>query len=227
MTSPIRPLLGLLLLVSVSGCTVARAQNNAQNNTQSTAQNLTSNPSSNPSPAVAPLRESALPQAAPSRLANDRILAQTLAQDVPIGRPEREPATADVTSVEVFKLDNQCEDFEGRVLKLPRDTALNEAVGKAIETSTTLDFSLAGYRVEPGPGFDEATVDFRVVSNSDASSDANAATPEETAQISRTLKSLSMCEGLSLFGSIRRTLTGNGQFGVSRVRFTLAGQELR
>ncbi len=195
----------------------------AQNSTQNAAQNVTPNPSQT----FTPLNDPALSDAPQSRFATDKTLAQTLAQDAPIGRPDRQLVAADVTSVRVFKLDNQCEDFEGRVLKLPRETALNEAVGKAIETSATLDFSLAGYRVEPGPGFDEATVDFRVASNTEDSNPEDSVTSEETAQISRTLKSLSMCEGLSLFGSIRQTLTSNGQFGVSRVRFTLAGQELR
>ncbi|NJM56923.1 MAG: hypothetical protein HC857_05125 [Synechococcales cyanobacterium RU_4_20] len=179
MTSPVRSLLGLLLLLSTSSCALVSAQvSNPQ------PQNL----EESPSPAQG--------------------VAQT--QNAPIGRPDRQLSSVDMTSISVFELDNQCDKFVGKVVKLPRETALNQAVGQAIQASSTLDLDLAGYRVIDGPGFGEVTVDFRIAP-----------------QAKRSLQSLSICEGLSLYGSIRRTLINNGQFGLTQVRFTLAGQELR
>lgn len=181
MTSPIRSLLGLLLLLSTSGYAVAQVR----------------------TPQAQIERKPEIPaeiqSEAPARIS----------QAPPLGRPELD-ARVETTSVRVFQLDNQCEDFVGTVLQLPRATALSDAVGAAIQESSTLDFEVAGYRVSEGPIPREVTVDFRL--------------PPDTM---RTLESLSMCEGRSLYGSIRQTLTANGQFGVSQVRFTLAGRELR
>ncbi len=208
MTSPFRFFLGLSFAAAagISGGAIALAQLQDPSLPQSLSQPLAQslldgdvNAPSNPRPDARP---------------NPSGPAPSLLDAPPLGEPDRQPnrqvTAATTTSVEVFKLDSQCDRFQGEVLVLPRQTALEDAVGQAIAASKTVDFDLAGYRVTPGPGVGEVTVDLRVTSNS-----------------KRSLKSLSHCEGLSLLGGIRHTLVANGQFGINQVQFTAAGEVLR
>lgn len=131
----------------------------------------------------------------------------------PVGRPTQaiaqDIAQGDITSVKIFALDNQCERFEGETVTLERNQALEDAVGLAIAASNGPDFTIAGYRISEGAVAGQVVVDLRVAPGSE-----------------RLLSSLSICEGLSLFGSLRRTLVDNGQFQINQVQFTAAGEPI-
>lgn len=82
-------------------------------------------------------------------------------------------------------------------------------MGAAIAQSNNPDFAIASYRVSQGRTSQQAIVDLRL---------------PPTAE--RRFTSLSICEGQALFGSIRRTLVENGQFGITQVVFLAAGEAL-
>lgn len=81
------------------------------------------------------------------------------------------------------------------------------AVGKVLENADSADFSLSGYRVNVVSGV--ATVDLRVAPDS-----------------KRKLVSLSSCEQMAIFGSLRKTLTSNAQWKIKSVRFTDRDKEV-
>lgn len=113
------------------------------------------------------------------------------------------------TPVTLYTIDNQCEELVPELIQVPATQELEAAVGEAIERNNSADFSLAGYRISVDSGTGVATIDLRVAANS-----------------SRTFNSLSSCEQLALFGSLRKTLTANSAWNIKDVQFTEKGQEL-
>lgn len=162
-------------------------------------------------PEIAPTPPSAIAQQASpatSPAASGESVSAQLAQ-APLGRPDRAIARGDLTSVKIFSLDSQCERFEGETVTLERSQALEEAVGLAIAASNGPDFAIAGYRISDGAWARQVVIDLRIAPSSE-----------------RLLSSLSICEGLSLFGAVRRTLVDNGQFQIDQVQFTAAGEPI-
>ena len=192
---------GLLLLVAaLGGCASAQAYRSSADSLQN----------------AEPYRSASLGQAESAsapRLAMATAASQTdsesLFAQAPLGRPNRPISAANITSVKVFNLDSQCENFEGEVIKLAEDGSLEEAVGLAIANSNNPDFAIDSYRVGEGRFPQEVVVDLRLAPDSE-----------------RLFSSLSICEGKALFGSIRRTLVENGQFDVTQVLFTAAGEDI-
>lgn len=122
--------------------------------------------------------------------------------------PANAPAT-DTVTIKIYGPDSQCSDLVAEQVAVPKENSMEAAVGKVIEQQSTSDFSLAGYRVSMNSNNGTATVDLRIAANSQ-----------------RRLTSLSSCEQLALFGSLRRTLTENPQWQVTNVRFTERGEEI-
>ena len=207
MTSTLKPWLGfglLLSAVALGGCAIAQAQRPA---------NEAANETSSAIPIPTPIAEPATAQPAQT-LAMARATSQTedaeeMFAQAPLGRPSRPISAANITSVKVFNLDSQCDGFEGEVVKLAEDGSLEEAVGLAIANSNNPDFSISSYRIGDGRFPQEVVVDLRLAPDS-----------------KRVFNSLSVCESQALFGSIRRTLVENGQFDVTQVIFTAAGEDI-
>ena len=109
--------------------------------------------------------------------------------------------------VSVYKVDNQCRDFVSEKMAVPAGQPISGAVGKVLENADSADFSLSGYRVNVASGV--ATIDLRVAPDS-----------------KRKLVSLSSCEQMAVFGSLRKTLTSNAQWKIKSVRFTDRGKEV-
>ena len=109
--------------------------------------------------------------------------------------------------VSVYKVDNQCRDFVSEKMAVPAGQPISGAVGKVLENADSADFSLSGYRVNVASGV--ATIDLRVAPAS-----------------KRQLVSLSSCEQMAIFGSLRKTLTSNAQWKIKSVRFTDRGKEV-
>ncbi len=86
---------------------------------------------------------------------------------------------------------------------------IEAAVGKVLEARNSADFTVAGYRIDIDPSTGVATVDMRLTPGSQ-----------------RRFVSMSSCEQFALFGSLRRTLTENRQWGINEVRFTDRGEEI-
>jgi len=115
--------------------------------------------------------------------------------------------SAKTVPVNVYKLDSQCRDFVAEKTAVSANQPIAAAVGKVLENADSADFSLSGYRVNVASGV--ATVDLRVAPDS-----------------KRKLVSLSSCEQMAIFGSLRKTLTSNAQWKIKSVRFTDRGKEV-
>ncbi len=112
-------------------------------------------------------------------------------------------------AINIYQVDNQCNDFIVERVNLPQNNSLEMAVAKVIEKSSINEFNLASSKVTTDPQTGMATVDFQVAANS-----------------KRRFVSLSSCEQLNLFGSLRKTLIDNPDWQIKDVRFTEAGKEL-
>ncbi len=168
---------------------------------------LTSCRTDSPSNAPVASSPSASPSAAPSP-------SSSLVERSPSASPRTSQPlqTASVISkktvpVSVYKVDNQCRDFVSEKMSVPANQPISGAVGKVLENADSADFSLSGYRVSVASGV--ATVDLRVAPDS-----------------KRQLVSLSSCEQMAIFGSLRKTLTSNAQWKIKSVRFTDRGKEV-
>jgi hypothetical protein len=116
-------------------------------------------------------------------------------------------ANPKTVSATIYKVDNQCLDLVPEKVPVAADRPVDSAVSQVLAEQSNTDFDLSGYRVNVKDGV--ATVDLRM--NPDSK---------------RQLESLSSCEQLALFGSLRKTLTSNPQWKISTVRFTEGGEEV-
>ena len=113
------------------------------------------------------------------------------------------------TTVNIYHVDNQCTNLVPEKVTVPVDNSLEAAIGKVLEKANSGDLNLAGYRVNIDPKSGMATVDLRLSPDSP-----------------RLFISLSSCERLALFGSLRKTLMDNSQWKVKDVSFTEQGKEM-
>lgn len=111
------------------------------------------------------------------------------------------------TTINVYKIDGLCKDLVPQKMTIAAKQSLEGAIAKVLEETDSGDFSIAGYRVSKEG--DRAIVDLRLPANS-----------------KRSFHSLSSCEQLALFGSIRKTLVDNSQWQIKSVQFTEKGQEI-
>ena len=151
--------------------------------------------------AVVPKKETKPPvvEAPPAK---DPVPAQ------PDGTQTSKPsAESDMVTVEVYTIDDQCNNFIAQPVQVSSDKAIDEAVGKAMRAEDYSAFKLAGYQVNVTGG--TAIVDMQLAPGSE-----------------RKFVSLSSCEQRSLFGSIEETLLNNADWGVNSVKFTSSGKDI-
>ncbi len=147
--------------------------------------------SSSSSPAISP--------SSPSPLASSQS---------PSGTASSPAGTVAMTTVKIYQADSECVNYVAQEIQVPRDRAIEAAVGKVLEVYNSPDFNLSGYRVSVDAD-GVATVDLRIP-------------PDAPRQIT----SLSACEQFALFGSLRETLVNNPDWKVKTVRFTERGQDI-
>ncbi len=119
------------------------------------------------------------------------------------------PTPAATIAATIYRIDNRCENFVSEKVALPATKSVEAAVGKVLQQQDNTEFSLAGYRVTIDPA-GIATIDLRV-------------SPESH----RKLVSLSSCEQMALFGSLRKTLLENSSWKIKDVRFSSQGKILQ
>lgn len=85
---------------------------------------------------------------------------------------------------------------------------MEAAVGRVLAQQQSSDFELSGYRVLRRPN-GEVVIDFRLPANA-----------------KRQMTSLSSCEQLALFGSLRQTLLRHRPWDVKLIRFTDRGRAI-
>ena len=124
------------------------------------------------------------------------------------GAQTSKPSTeGEMVTVEVYTIDDQCNDFIAQPVQVSSAKAIDEAVGKAMRAEDYNAFKLAGYQVNVTGG--TAVVDMQLAPGSE-----------------RKFVSLSSCEQRSLFGSIEETLLNNADWGVNSVKFTSSGKDI-
>ena len=118
--------------------------------------------------------------------------------------------TAPQTAITIYEIDSTCSSFVPQIVQVDADRAMEQAVSKVLSNEQTgIGFDLAGYRVSLDEGSREATVDLRL-----------------SPQSQRQLVSLSSCEQLAVFGSLRETLLNNSDWNIRSVRFTERGEAI-
>lgn len=116
--------------------------------------------------------------------------------------------TANTVTVTVYEPDSECKTLIAKQIVVPAEKSLLTAVSKVLEQEYTSDFNFA-YRVTVDQNTGKAIIDLRVSSNS-----------------KRTLTSLSTCQQLAIFGSLRQTLTAKPVWKVKQVQFTSKGADI-
>lgn len=112
-------------------------------------------------------------------------------------------------NVTIYQADSQCQSLVAQQVNVPVSRTVEAAVAKVMELRDSADFDLAGYRVKVNQKTGVATVDMRL------SPDAK-----------RKFTSMTSCEQLALFGSLRKTLLNNSQWQIKDVRFTQENEEI-
>ena len=126
-----------------------------------------------------------------------------------IPQPAVKPqAVAKAVTATIYQVDSQCQALIPQTITLPAAQSLKAAVATVLEQQSTSDLNLA-YRVNRERNSGIVSIDLRVPANSP-----------------RKLASLSSCEQLALFGSLRQTLISNPLWKVKNVRFTELGKEI-
>lgn len=122
--------------------------------------------------------------------------------------PKSKAAAPKTVAVNIYQLDNQCNRFIAKKENLAANQPVTQAIAKVLENLANSDLEVSGYRVKVASGV--ATIDLRRATNA-----------------SRPLRSFSNCEQLALFGSLRRTLTGNRVLKIKSVQFRDRGQPIK
>lgn len=127
----------------------------------------------------------------------------------PTSEPQKQALSpANTVPVTVYQVDSQCSELVPRQITVPKEQALETAIAEVLAQQSSSDFSLQ-YRVNTDEDQQRVTIDFRVPTNAD-----------------RTFNSLSSCEQLALFGSLRKTITSNPNWQINQVIFTERGEEI-
>ncbi|MEO0824596.1 MAG: sporulation/spore germination protein [Cyanobacteria bacterium J06639_16] len=111
--------------------------------------------------------------------------------------------------VVIYRVNSTCNDFVAEPARVDADQALQGAVRQILSDQMQAEFGLAGFRVSVDADTQIATVDFRL-------------SPDSLRQF----VSLSTCEQMALFGSLRQTLLQNSQWQVEEVEFTERGEAI-
>ncbi|MEM8605064.1 MAG: hypothetical protein AAGF24_14675 [Cyanobacteria bacterium P01_H01_bin.121] len=155
------------------------------------------------------------PAAPAERVERDRLEDGTTAaeptDEPPLGSPEQAATAnkAQAGAVDIYLVDELCEDFIPQSVDLSDTNSLDAVIGKVINLQDSQAFSISAYRVDYSPEDRQAVIDFRLSSDTD-----------------RSFESLSSCEQQALFGSLRETLMRSSTWSIETVRFTHAGQEI-
>ncbi|MFP4101178.1 sporulation/spore germination protein [Coleofasciculus sp.] len=148
------------------------------------------------------------PQANPDSTAS--LIAQPDSSVIPEVNPASTPQPTDAVetiTLNIYRTDSQCETLIPEPVAVAAETPVTASVGNVVAQVSSGDLDLAGYRVNLDNGI--ATIDLRLSPDSQ-----------------RQFVSLSMCEQLALFGSIRKTLLENPRLNIQDVRFTDKGQDI-
>ena len=159
-------------------------------------------PTSSASAATPP---TAAPAIAADRVASDPGVVEEPAADAPATMAEDE-----TIAIDLYTPDAACKGFQRQTVQLPVERPVDAAVGRVLIEVASDNVDLQGYRLRVNSTERTATVDLRIRPGAE-----------------RKFASLSSCEQLTLFGSVRETLTRNPNWPVETVKFTDGTREIR
>jgi hypothetical protein len=116
---------------------------------------------------------------------------------------------AEPLAITLYRLDNRCENFTAEPIQVSQRQPLTDTVGRILAEQNFLAFDLSGYRLLVDAGAASLNIDFRLDPESE-----------------RVMRSLSSCEQLALFGSLRKTLLENPALALQSVTFSQRGEPL-
>ncbi|CAD5936313.1 hypothetical protein PCC9214_01627 [Planktothrix tepida] len=132
----------------------------------------------------------------------------TISPSTPPEPQKQALSPANTVPVTIYQVDNQCSELIPRQITVPKEQALETAISEVLEQQSSSDFPL-NYRINVDKNQQIVTIDFRVPTTAE-----------------RTFNSLSSCEQLALFGSLRQTITSNPDWQINDVIFTEQGEEI-
>lgn len=112
-----------------------------------------------------------------------------------------------IVLVDIYEVDSQCLKLIPEKTAVPANRSLDATISKILADQQSVDFTVSGYRVTVNDGV--AVIDMRAATDS-----------------KRRFSSLSTCEQLALFGSIRKTLLSHSGWKIQSVQFTEKGKEI-
>lgn len=121
--------------------------------------------------------------------------------------PTTPQAALPKTTVTLYTVDDQCQDWVSESVSVPESTAIESTLDQLLRQTAGNGLELSGYRVQPTG--DTMVIDLRV-----------------TADSPRSLYSLSSCEQKALLGSIQETLTRHPDWNIETVTFTESGDAI-
>ena len=190
------PFIFVTIVVSLSSCSSNPTARNIDNGTPS--------PTTTPTNRASSQTPRQIPSVAQLR---EKSSNQEFSKENTPSSSTSKAATSRTTNVTMYTSDTQCQELIAEKVSVPAEEPVTNVVSKILEKRDTSDLSLSGYRVNIKNGI--ATVDLRI-------------SPDSKRQIA----SLSSCEQFALFGSLRKTLTSNGQWNIKEVRFTERGKDI-
>lgn len=128
----------------------------------------------------------------------------------PATPPDTDEPADDTIAIEMYTPDATCQTLRSQIVQVPAERPIDAAVGRVLITVASDDLDLQGYRLRVDSTKREATIDLRIRPGAE-----------------RRFAALSSCEQLTLFGSVRETLTRNSNWPIQTVRFTDGTREIR
>ena len=131
---------------------------------------------------------------------------------VPSPNPSLNPdSTGETVSIEIYSIDQTCENLVSSQITVPADRSLDASIASLLTRASPEGLSPLNYRIAVDSTTGKATLDLR---------------PTVSGDPPRSLRSLSSCEQLALFGSLRETLLSRSEWGIRSVEFTENGEPL-
>ncbi len=137
------------------------------------------------------------------------IPPQPIISPPPTPEPQKQAVSpANTIPITIYQVDSQCSELVPRQITVPKEKALETAIAEVLNQQSSSDFPLS-YRVNIDSEQQIVTIDFRLPTTAE-----------------RGFNSLSSCEQLALFGSLRQTLTNHADWKINQVIFTEQGEEI-
>lgn len=129
----------------------------------------------------------------------------------PFAVPSTAPSAATTVTVQIYSIDATCETLVPSQLTVPADQSLEASIATLLTRGSPDGLSPIDYSISVDSTTGQATLDLR---------------PTPSGNPQRSFQSLSSCEQLALFGSLRETLLRWPAWGIRSVEFTEKGKPI-